>query len=203
VKPPFGATNPDDVRLNCGAKILSSDNDSHLKARAKDSLAFAVAQISQKSGIDLPHIHLDFGLRGHVAGQARIINNQLEMRLNMCLLKTYTDEYLGTTIPHEVAHLCVFWQSRHLAIRPKPHGPEWQAVMQECFGLPPKRCHDYVTRPARIVSRNFLYTCRCREHRLTSIMHRKLRKNFHAFCKDCGSNLRFTRKIQAEVVTNR
>ena len=182
---------------------MSAEKDSHLKAKAKKALAFAVDQISQKTGVDLPCIHLDFGLRGHAAGQARIANGQLEIRLNMCLLKGYTDEYLRTTIPHEVAHLYVFWQSRLLLVRPKPHGPQWQAVMQECFGLPPKRCHDYVTRPARNVRRNFLYACQCREHRLTGIMHRKLCKNSHALCRDCGSHLRFARKIQDEGVKSR
>ncbi len=143
-------------------------------------------------GLDLPGAMIDFSLRGRCAGQARIERNgQTCLRINRQLLIENLEDFLSNTIPHEVAHLVVNWPYRNRRQRPRPHGPEWQAVMKDCFGLEPVRCHSYRTSLARIVPRPFLYACNCREHRLTSIMHKRISRSSQALCKACRAPLRF------------
>lgn len=146
--------------------------------------------------LDLPPATLDFSLRGRCAGQARVGSDGLPLlRLNLALLADNREDYLAVTIPHEVAHLVVFWPFRNRRTRPRPHGPEWQAVMRDCFGLEPVRCHAYRTTPARVVPRPFLYACDCREHRLTALLHRRLRRAGSASCRRCRTVLRFLRVV--------
>jgi len=161
--------------------------------------AAAVAEALQRARVfyrlDLPDVDLDVSLRGRCAGQARLLGrDRLQIRINLQLLAENRDDYLAQTIPHEVAHLVVNWQARQRSLRPKPHGPEWQAVMRDCFGLEPRRCHDYATRPARVVKRPYLYACGCREHRLTGIMHQRLRRARRATCRACNGPLQFLRQ---------
>ena len=142
--------------------------------------------------LDLPEASIDFSLRGRCAGQARLDRHgSASLRINQQLLAENRDDFLLKTIPHEVAHLVVNWQTRNKRQRPRPHGPEWQAVMQDCYLLSPTRCHRYQTTPARVVARPFLYTCSCREHRLTSIMHNRISRNVQALCKACRTPVRF------------
>lgn len=143
-------------------------------------------------GIKLPQATLDFSLRGRCAGQASVDRSgSTFLRINRQLLVENRDDFLSHTLPHEVAHLVVHWLALKKRQRPRPHGTEWQAVMRDCFGLEPVRCHRYVTTPARVVPRNFLYACSCREHRLTSIMHNKISRYSQALCKVCGTPLQF------------
>jgi SprT protein len=145
-------------------------------------------------GLSLPEATIDFSLRGRCAGQARVSKNgSTNLRINSQLLVENLEDFLHTTIPHEVAHLVVNWRARKKRLRPRPHGPEWQSVMQDCFNLEAKRCHDYQTAPARVVPRPFLYACICREHHLTSIMHKRLSNNHQALCKTCRTPVMFLR----------
>lgn len=148
--------------------------------------------------IKLPSAVIDFSLRGRCAGQAQVKHNgQTCLRINQQLLVENHRDYLSQTIPHEVSHLVVNWQARGKHRKPRPHGPEWQTVMQECFGLEPLRCHNYQTTPARIVPRPFLYCCNCREHLLTSIMHNRISRSYQAFCKACRTPLKFVARQEA------
>lgn len=145
--------------------------------------------------IRLPKARIDYSLRGRCAGQAKVVRNgDTFLRLNLQLLTENIEDFLRQTIPHEIAHLVVGWQNRNKRQRPRPHGQEWQAVMQDCFGLEPIRCHAYETTAARIVKRPFLYHCRCREHRLTSIMHNRISGRYQALCKTCRTPLKFERQ---------
>lgn len=146
--------------------------------------------------IPLPEAVIDFSLRGRCAGQAKVEPcGATALRINLKLLTENLADFLAQTIPHEVSHLVINWQARQTRQRPRPHGPEWQQVMQNCYGLQPVRCHTYHTSPARCVPRNFLYRCSCREHRLTSIMHNKLAKRYQALCKSCRTQLKFVAEL--------
>jgi SprT protein len=167
-------------------------SSSELKDMALAAVRRAEEQVRHYYGTRLPQAALDFSLRGRCAGQARVEKNgATHLRINLQLLAENLDDYLSQTIAHEVAHLVVNWQARKMRLQPRPHGNEWQAVMLDCFGLEPKRCHSYQTTPARVVPRPFLYTCGCREHRLTSIMHNRIGRSYQALCKACRTPLRF------------
>lgn len=160
--------------------------------RATKAVRAAEQRARDCYAIRLPEAVIDFSLRGRCAGQARVGRDGATLlRLNLTLLTENLADFLEQTIPHEVAHLVVNWQARQKHRRPRPHGPEWQLVMQNCYGLPPARCHTYRTTPARIVPRNILYRCGCREHRLTAIMHKRLSLSHEALCKSCRTQLKF------------
>lgn len=146
----------------------------------------------------LPEPTLDFSLRGKMAGQAgwrvkslgrRKQAQDFRLRFNLEAYALHPADMLDDTVPHEIAHLVVvarFGPGR------KPHGPEWQEVMRECFGLAPRRTHQLALTPARNVERCFIYACKCREHQLTSIRHERVRRGRSIYsCKSCGEMLRF------------
>lgn len=166
------------------------------RAELQEKAIAAVRCAERRAGafyaIKLPEASIDFSLRGRCAGQAILERTgATRLRINLKLLAENLDDYLTQTIPHEVAHLVVNWQAQKKRLKPRPHGPEWQAIMRNCFGLEAKRCHSYRTTPARIVPRPFLYACSCREHRLTSIMHNKIGLSYQALCKACRTPLQF------------
>lgn len=166
--------------------------DRDLEQAVTAAVRQAEQQARDRYGLDLPAACIEFSLRGRCAGQARVERNgRTCLRFNRQLLRENRDDFLHTTIPHEVAHLVVNWPYRKRPRRPRPHGQEWQTVMRDCFGLVPRRCHSYRTTPARIVPRPFLYTCNCREHRLTSIMHQRITQSSQALCRICRTPLRF------------
>lgn len=154
----------------------------------------AVRKAEQKARafyqIDLPVSQLSFSLKGHCAGQATVDRfHQTYIRLNFDLLRDNTEPFLSETIPHEVAHLVVNLKAIRQGTRPRPHGSEWRKVMKECFGLEGHRCHNYPSSTARIVPRKYVYSCACRKHYFTAIMHKRLSNNRYAICKECHTQL--------------
>jgi SprT protein len=167
-----------------------------IKQLAVQAVRAAEQRAREYYAIRLPEAVIDFSLRGRCAGQAKVERSgATSLRINLKLLTENLADFLAQTIPHEVSHLVINWQARKKRQRPRPHGPEWQLVMQNCYGLQPVRCHTYQTSPARCVPRNFLYRCNCREHRLTSIMHNKLSQRYNALCKSCRTQLKFVAEL--------
>jgi SprT protein len=179
--------------------IAYPPNDMHetqqdliLRQLAESAVRDAEIRVRCFYGVDLPEATIDFSLRGRCAGQARVTRDgRTGLRFNRQLLAENRADFLKNTIPHEVAHLLVVWQARNKRQRPRPHGLEWQAVMHDCFGLEASRCHRYRTTPARIVPRPFLYSCACREHHLTGIMHNRISRTYQVLCKSCKTPIRF------------
>ena len=101
-----------------------------------------------------PAVKLD--LKGETAGQAWTEKNLL--RLNRQLLIENRDHYLEHTLGHEVAHLIAH---QLFGRRIRPHGREWQFIMEQVFSLPAERTHSYDTSRARRVQRPYLYQCQC------------------------------------------
>jgi SprT protein len=169
--------------------------DKNLQQHAEEIVREAEQRARNFYGIKLPDAVIDFSLRGRCAGQVRVDRNGATcLRINQQLLAENFDDFLKHTIPHEVAHLVVNWHARKKRQQPRPHGPEWQVVMRQCFGLEARRCHSYQTTPARVVPRAFLYTCNCREHRLTSIIHNRISRSDQALCRSCKEPLKFIAK---------
>lgn len=172
-----------------------TQKNTDIRKQAETAVRHAEKLARNFYGLNLPDASVDFSLRGRCAGQARVARNgQTCLRINQQLLAENLADFLVNTIPHEVAHLIVNWQARKRRQRPRPHGPEWQAVMQDCFNLEAQRCHSYRTTPARVVPRPFLYSCHCREHRLTNIMHSRISRSYQALCRACKTPLKFIAK---------
>ena len=137
--------------------------------------------------VPTPEAEIRFDLRGKSAGQARFpARGQPVIRYNPQLLVENGERFLSRTLPHEVAHIIAH---RLFGQDIRPHGAEWQAIMQ-MFGADSNRCHDYDTSRAgtRRLTR-YAYHCNCREHALTSIRHNRILAGQVYYCRSCGKAL--------------
>ena len=128
-----------------------------------------------------------FASLGRTAGNAKV--HAWTVTLNKSLLLSATDEIIGQTLPHELAHLIDFalhpWNFTGVRdvngfrVRNKRniHGPTWKAIMR-LFGKQPKRCHSMdTTLSARTVQKRHIYSCQCgREHTLGPRHHLKVQR---------------------------
>lgn len=138
-----------------------------------------------------------YDLKGTTAGQAQSRTENgiktYKIRVNNDLLfGSHREHMLRQTIPHEVAHIFVYqvWPGV------SGHGNEWRSVMRS-LGLPATRCHQYEVTKARKrekMTRQFIFTCACREHKLTKIRYRRIMQENKSYrCKLCGTILEFDR----------
>ncbi len=137
-------------------------------------------------------ITVDFGLKGRVAGMYRRKRNQRVIRYNPYLFAKYFADSLTSTVPHEVAH----YITDMMFARVRPHGEEWQEVMQ-VFGADTSRTCDYDLEgiPVRI-GRRHNYQCSCMTHEITTRRHNKIQNNkARYYCKQCKGTLVFKEAI--------
>ena len=136
-----------------------------------------------KKPFNIPEIKYD--LRGTCAGIYSGKDNSIN--LNFTLLSENFQDFIDNTIPHEIAH-CI---ARQIDRYCKPHGKVWKNVMVFCFGINPKRTHQYNTTNSKVrnVTR-YEYTCDCGTiFNITSIRHNKIKKGKSYICKKCGGRI--------------
>lgn len=156
-------------------------SDLHGLAQTEAERIIACCNQYYQLTLKLPEIRFD--LKGLCAGQA--LPTKQVVRLNVDLAREYGADFIHDTLPHEVAHL-VAWSVWGRRI--KPHGPEWQSVMQ-FLGVSAERCHRYACQPTRKLKR-YRYTCVCREHEVTSIRHNRMRRGTRYTCRYCHTTLK-------------
>ncbi|QEY59036.1 SprT family zinc-dependent metalloprotease [Pseudomonas sp. C27(2019)] len=133
---------------------------------------------------------ISFKLRGQKAGVAHICDNRL--RFNPVLYQENPEHFLLHTVAHEVAHLVAY---RLYGKNIRAHGREWQAVMEEVYGLPANRCHSYAVK--RKPSTHYLYSCQCSTREpfaLSAQRHARSKKGTRYICKECRTTLLYTSK---------
>lgn len=146
------------------------------------------AEDRYKLSLDVIPIHFD--LRGKTSGMFCYRDGQAYFRFNEAIFSRYFEDSIEQTVPHEVAHYVVF---RRYIRRKKPHGKEWQAVMQD-FGIPADvTCKlDISDLPSRKLKR-FQYRCPCNTHQLTSIRHNRILSGVANYaCPKCHQALVYT-----------
>lgn len=139
---------------------------------------------------DFAAIPVRFDLRGRAAGMYRVRNGQRCIRYNPYILARYFEAGLRQTVPHEVAHYVT--DLLHGLRRVRPHGVEWQRVMQ-ALGAEPRATGDYDLSgiPVRR-QRRFPYRCNCRTHQLTTRRHNLVYRGEAAYlCRNCRTALVF------------
>ncbi|KGQ59630.1 SprT family zinc-dependent metalloprotease [Gallibacterium anatis] len=127
---------------------------------------------------------VNYKLRGVKAGVAYL--QQWEIRLNPILLLENDQRFIEQVVPHELAHLLVYQQFG----RVKPHGIEWQHLMQNVFGVPAETRHQFEVKSVQ--GQTFPYQCACQTHHLTARRHQKIQQQgIQYFCKKCKKQLHF------------
>lgn len=139
-------------------------------------------QAEQRLNRAFPRPQINFNQRGKAAGSARLQTN--ELRFNPILLQENQQHFITHTVPHEIAHLLVY----QIYGRTKPHGKEWQQIMNQIFDLVAKTTHQYDV--SSVKGKTFTYACQCTEHQLTIRRHNKIvRDNIKYICRFCRQSL--------------
>ncbi|MFD2178716.1 SprT family zinc-dependent metalloprotease [Veronia pacifica] len=126
-----------------------------------------------------------FDIRGKTAGMALL--QRWQLRFNPILLKENPEAFLREVVPHEVAHLLVYAAFGKV----RPHGKEWQAMMQQVFKVPAKTTHTFDI--SSVSGKHFIYRCQCDEIPLTIRRHNKVqRQQTQYFCRRCQHPLTWT-----------
>ncbi|MBT1449375.1 SprT family zinc-dependent metalloprotease [Glaciecola sp. XM2] len=149
---------------------------------ANDTLASKMRLLAgtQYHSQPTPEIHLN--QRGRIAGAAVLQNNII--RLQPKLFAQNVDYFLSDVIPHELAHLVVF----HHFGKVRPHGREWQHVMQDVFAVPAQVKHQLDVTTIGIKS--YEYYCACGSMLLSATRHNRIiakKQVYH--CRRCRQAL--------------
>lgn len=145
-------------------------------------IASCYLQAEQRLNRSFARPQVNFNQRGKAAGSARLQTN--ELRFNRILLQENQQHFISHTVPHEVAHLLTY----QVYGRTKPHGKEWQQIMNSIFGLAAKTTHQYDV--SSVKGKTFGYACKCSEHQLTIRRHNKItRDNIKYICRSCKQSL--------------
>lgn len=165
-----------------------TDQLQRLAQQAIDQTRDLLQQAAPLTGKPLTLPPIRFNLRGKSAGQLRIDpHGACTIRYNLALLDRHGEAFLRDTVPHETAHY-VAYRLHGRSIR--PHGREWQQIMQ-LFGADPSRCHDYdVSDLGTRRLRTYPYHCGCGTQQLSSIRHNRIARGQRYLCRRCGEALR-------------
>lgn len=119
--------------------------------------------------------------RGKAAGTAYLMRN--EVRFNYHMYCQNPQLFVDRVVPHEIAHLIVYHLYGNTV---RPHGKQWQNVMQDVFGVPAERTHNFTPAPPKNV---FTYQCACQTHELSIRRHKRILQGGQYVCKLCKSAL--------------
>ncbi|WP_298773213.1 SprT family zinc-dependent metalloprotease [uncultured Shewanella sp.] len=147
-----------------------------------DRVEACYQQAERLLDLHFPRASIGFKLRGKCAGMAHLHHNHL--RFNPKLLANNSDAFLNEVVPHEVCHLLVY----QLFGKVKPHGKEWQHMMQHLFSLTPRTTHDFDISGS--TERQFLYQCHCGTVKLSLRRHNKVVRGQTQYrCRRCKIQL--------------
>lgn len=153
-----------------------------------DRVAELLRQCERHFNRPFAPIEIRFDLRGRISGMYVFKHHQQWLRFNPFIFAKYFTDSLDNTVPHEVAHYVT--QVLFGLQRIRPHGREWQAIMQT-LGAEPRVTGDYDLAGIPVKrQRRFSYVCDCMTHQLTTIRHNRIaRRQSRYFCRRCNGEL--------------
>lgn len=162
----------------------------------------------KEKGYVLKNEHLDLDdINFNLKGNSRFGTNSFtydykgdvtssKLSFNFPIMKANFEEFMGNTIPHEVAHHCtLMWQGIiKNGKRRVHHGDHWKYVMR-FFGIQnAERCSNYTNQAEASIEpkgriRTFTYKCECQSHMVTIIRHNRVKKGKSYICTKCKTKL--------------
>lgn len=159
-----------------------------LTSQDKATIRGHVLSLVQKAELQLsrtfPPPLITYRRSGKNAGTAFLQQNR--MNLNPVLFSENREAFFSDVIPHELSHLLVF----QLYGRVKPHGKEWQYIMQDVFGCNPSATHNFDLAPLKL--NTFRYRCACGPVDLSVRRHNKVLRGQSYRCRRCDKRLEAT-----------
>lgn len=156
-----------------------------VQSNIKDRVESTILQYENIFGDSIVRPVVDFSLTGRTAGWSNYGRGMLNF--NVQLAEANESDFLGSTVPHEVAH----WVQRHKygyyqgTKKVMPHGAEWKYLMR-VIGVAPVRCHSYdTTKVAKRKLKTYTFKCSCKEWELTSIRFNRYIKGVRYNCPKC------------------
>lgn len=143
-------------------------------------LCFTLAEAFYKRSFPRPEVVLS-SRKSKVAGSANL--SQWRLRFNAYFYQQQPQHFLAQTVPHEVAHLVC----HAIYGRVKPHGVEWQQIMQQVFNCSAATTHSYSLEQLKLAS--YEYRCACQVHQLSVRRHNKVLKGASYQCRKCHAPL--------------
>ncbi len=151
-----------------------------LQVQRRLQTCLELAEIFFKRKFDFPEVNFD--VKGLKAGVAYLQKNTI--KFNRTLLLENSVAFIQQVVPHELAHLIVYQQFGKV----KPHGKEWQLVMEQIFHLSAQIYHEFDT--ASVQGKTVNYQCHCQIHALTLRRHNKIvREKAVYLCRNCKKAL--------------
>ena len=156
----------------------------HLKMQVQRKLAESLRLAESYFKREFPMPTVGYDLRGIKSGVAYLQKN--EIKFNRTLLVENSEEFIRQVVPHELGHLITY----QVFGRVKPHGQEWQRVMNQVFQLSADTCHQFDVR--NVQGQTFEYHCACQTHLLSVRRHNRiLKEGVEYLCRKCKGKLVF------------
>ena len=131
-----------------------------------------------------------FDLQGRAAGMYRVRNSRRQIRYNPYIFGKYFTDNVANTVPHEVAHYLTDMLYGLRDVR--PHGREWQAIMQVLGAEPAVTCQYDLTGVPLRRQRRFSYRCACSLHAVSAVRHNRVQRGQGRYvCRQCRAPLVF------------
>ena len=119
---------------------------------------------------------------GKNAGSANLTQNRINF--NPVLFAHNREAFFSQVVVHELCHILVH---QHYG-RVRPHGPQWQKMMEETFGVPARVTHSFDLTPLQLTT--YAYRCKCGPVELSVRRHNKVvRQQQSYYCRRCKQTL--------------
>lgn len=145
-----------------------------------------VDKLNEKFNFDMKYPHIYYDVTGTTGGLAK--SASMTVHYNDKLLKENVEEFVATTVPHEVCHIAVYHLC-HVKKRNYPqngHGADWQ-IMMRVAGVNARKYHTYEVEKKEPIE--YRYECGCPEGVVVSQKVHKKIKDQAMMCKKCGKDL--------------
>lgn len=167
--------------------ITSTSSAADIQSAALKTVQKLIEHANSQLQCNIAYPTVTFRASGKRAGTAFLTDHRIN--LHRTLLQHNPQAYLDDVIPHEVAHLVVYHLYGNIK-RIKPHGIEWQTVMENVFQVPAKTTHKLDISVLAI--NQWRYQCGCQEHLLSSRRHGAVQRSKTQYvCRLCNQVLTF------------